>query len=153
MERTKYRMYGCIPYNISEIAKGIQFGHSVVEYANKYFNDEDYQSWALNDKTFIILNGGTTNNDITSEWFGTLNQHKKALEDVGIKIAEFSEPDLGSQLTAICFLVEDKVYDKVKYPDYDYSVLTEFGVNGWIDSIGGHTNAWLRSYLKDFRLA
>ena len=153
MERTKYRMYGLIAYQLGgTIHGGIQFGHAVVEYANKHFNDDNYQSWALNDKTFIILNGGTTNNDISSEWFGTLNQHKKTLEENGIKIAVFHEPDLGNQLTAICFLVEDKVYDKAKYPDFEP---TFFGINypKWEDSIGGRSNAWLRNFLKDFRLA
>ena len=28
----EWRMYGMVPYNISEIQKGIQFGHAVVEF-------------------------------------------------------------------------------------------------------------------------
>jgi len=40
---SEYRMYGLVPYNISEIQKGIQFGHAVVEYAQKHFKDADYQ--------------------------------------------------------------------------------------------------------------
>ena len=30
--KLKYRMYGLVPYNISPIQQGIQFGHGVVEY-------------------------------------------------------------------------------------------------------------------------
>lgn len=60
--KLEYRMYGITPYNISPIQQAIQFGHGVVEYAQKYFKDADYQHWAKNNKTFIILNGGTTNN-------------------------------------------------------------------------------------------
>ena len=74
----RYRMYGLVPYNISPIQQAIQFGHAVVEYANEYFHDHDYQSWSHDDKTFIILNGGTTNTLI--ERFGTLNNYKLELE-------------------------------------------------------------------------
>ena len=68
-KRLEYRMYGLVPYNISPIQQGIQFGHEVVEYGLKHgksnvINDkvDTYTQWAKNDKTFIILNGGTTNN-------------------------------------------------------------------------------------------
>lgn len=30
----EYRMYGLVPYNLSPIQQGIQFGHAVVEYIN-----------------------------------------------------------------------------------------------------------------------
>ena len=57
------RMYGLVNYQLSgTIHAGIQFGHGVVEYTQKHFRDKDYQEWAKNRKTFIILNGGTTNN-------------------------------------------------------------------------------------------
>ena len=32
MGRLELRMYGLVPYNISPIQQGIQFGHAVVEY-------------------------------------------------------------------------------------------------------------------------
>lgn len=116
MERRIYRMYGLVPYNISPIQQAIQFGHGVVEYANDYFNDEDYQLWARNDKTFIILNGGTTNsNELTP---GTLNTHLKTINDHDLKNCIFREPDLGDQVTAIVFLVDDRVWDTKNWPDY-----------------------------------
>ena len=34
----EYRMYGLVPYNISPIQQGIQYGHAVVEYIDKYLN-------------------------------------------------------------------------------------------------------------------
>lgn len=116
----EYRMYGLVPYNISEIQKGIQFGHAVVEYGLKYSNTPEYQKWAHEDKTFIILNGGTTNSRINIEDglpFGSLNQHLLNLERL-VKdgnIAWFNEPDLGDQLTAICFLVDERIWDIKKY--------------------------------------
>lgn len=61
----EYRMYGLVPYNLSPIQQGIQFGHGVVEYMRTYYPAPPCDSWADNDKTFIILNGGTTNDKYT----------------------------------------------------------------------------------------
>jgi hypothetical protein len=116
MEKRIYRMYGLVPYNISPIQQAIQYGHAVVEYANDHFNEEDYQKWARKDKTFIILNGGTTN--INTERLGSLNAHMETMYAHGLKFAMFYEPDLGDQLTAIVFLVDDRVWDRENWPDY-----------------------------------
>ena len=110
------RMYGLVPYNLSPIQQSIQYGHSVVEYGLNNFHDKDYQDWAKLNKTFIILNGGTTN--INYDRLGTLNKHADYLESIGVKIARFHEPDLGDQLTAICFILNEKVFNKILYPDY-----------------------------------
>ena len=117
MNNREYRMYGLVPYNISPIQQGIQFGHAVVEYGLEFSETPEYQTWARRDKTFIILNGGTTNN--TAFIKGTLNNHYFTLTDRCIRVGEFHEPDLGDQLTAVVFLVDDRVYDKVVWPDYD----------------------------------
>jgi len=114
----KYRLYGLVPYNLSPIQQGIQFSHGLMEYAlltkdfDKPFN---FLDWAENDKTVIILNGGTTNTNIDK--LGTLNQHVMSLEMMGIKYATFKEPDLGDQLTAVVFLVPETVYDEELYPE------------------------------------
>lgn len=119
------RMYGLVPYNISPIQQGIQYGHGVVEYGLQNFNDKEYQDWALLYKTFIILNGGTTNNNIDK--LGTLNKHANYLDSLGIKTSKFYEPDLGDQLTSVCFIVNEKVFNKTLYPDYifNYSLKEE----------------------------
>lgn len=115
-KKKKYRMYGLVPYNISPIQQGIQFGHAVVEYANKYSNDTEYKKWAKEDKTFIILNGGTTNSN--PDKLGTLNQYVSRLKELGIKkVGLFYEPDLGDQLTSVVFLVDEMVWDRELYPD------------------------------------
>ena len=75
----KYRMYGLVNYQLSGIQKGIQFGHAVVEYGLKYFNTDEYKRWANFDKTFIILNGGTTNEN--PDKLGTLQQHAISLKN------------------------------------------------------------------------
>ena len=126
-KRLEYRMYGLVPYNISPIQQGIQFGLAVVEYGLKHgksnvINDkvDTYTQWAKNDKTFIILNGGTTNNSPIYDKSGTLNKAKDELAQMGIQTATFYEPDLGDQLTAVVFLVDERVWDKENYSTYDF---------------------------------
>lgn len=160
----EYRMYGLVPYNLSPIQQGIQFGHAVVEYGRAVNGvppfEKIYNKWADNDKTFIILNGGTTNNNLQK--LGSLNQHMANFSNNGILFASFNEPDLGDQLTAFVFLVDERVWNKEKYPDFipvDYSSVSpsekiEFErEKKWNESIGGYTNIWLRDYLKNLRLA
>ena len=95
----EYRMYGLVPYNLSPIQQGIQFGHAVVDYARTLRDIEPfeqiYNKWADKDKTFIILNGGTTNN--SSERLGTLNHHMDTLRYNGIQVQHFYELYLGYQ--------------------------------------------------------
>ena len=117
MENRTYRMYGLVPYNISPIQQGIQFGHAVVEYGISYGNTIEYHRWSRKDKTFIILNGGTTN---TSNFnYGSLNTYDDILGINSIRRSKFYEPDLGDQLTAIVFLLDDRVFDKVNWPNYN----------------------------------
>lgn len=54
------RMYFFVPYNISEIQKGIQAGHSALEYALKYGRTKEFLDFVENHKTWVILSGGTT---------------------------------------------------------------------------------------------
>jgi hypothetical protein len=191
------RMYGLVPYNISPIQQGIQFGHAVVEYGQMvkqlksknskkdHFThlEEQYDEWANHWKTFIILNGGTTNNRIDSNEelpFGTLNKSLITLSDARIDVATFSEPDLGDQLTAIVFIVDERVFNKKKYPDFEDWLIQNYSdfisipgsihqiskkikeskedrdqkvYKKWLKLIGGEKNEFLRKFLKDFKLA
>jgi len=146
MGNLELRMYGLVPYNISPIQQGIQFGHGVVEYS-QMFNNDKYNYWAVNWKTFIILNGGTTNSN--EESLGTLNQHLLTLKENDIDLSTFNEPDLGDQLTSINFLVDERVFNKEKYPD----LREQDTYQNWVDLIGGEKNVFLRDFLKDFNLA
>lgn len=149
-------MYGLVPYNISPIQQGIQFGHAVVEYGLKFGASFDYQEWARDWKTFIILNGGTTNTKTSLEDgmpFGSLNKHMLTLGlDIKIPFATFYEPDLGDQLTAIVFIVDERVFNKTKYPDPELFA-SQDEQNMFMESIGGEANYKLREFLKQFRLA
>ena len=170
----EYRMYGLVPYNLSPIQQGIQFGHAVVEYQQNTRdikpNLEIYNKWAKNDKTFIILNGGTTNNTI--DRLGTLNKHAQTLKDNDVLTAVFNEPDLGDQLTAVVFLVDERVFNRELYPDFvgtpytwpshkkpsdreyeKWKEVNDKNYVAWVERIGGEKNAFLRDYLKTFRLA
>ena len=151
--KLEYRMYGLVPYNISPIQQGIQFGHAVVRYGRMVKDikplKNKYNKWAEIDQTFIILNGGTTN--INKKRLGTLNQHLITLREKGILVQDFYEPDLGDQLTAICFLVDERVWNIKKYPDYVDAVGGNY--NNWVKYIGGKENEFLREYLTPLRLA
>jgi hypothetical protein len=175
-ERT-YRMYGLVPYNISPIQQAIQFGHAVVEYGLLFSDTPAYLRWAKHDKTFIILNGGTTNLNTP----GSLNANEYLIEAMEIKHANFFEPDLGDQLTAVVFLVDDRVFDKENWPDYamsqeDASRLLNSGLSpkeilendeflesleswrGWKYKFSqsekeANQIIWLRKFLRNFRLA
>lgn len=163
----EWRMYGMVPYNISPIQQGIQFGHAVVDYGRTVKGlgliEDVYNKWADEDKTFIILNGGTTNTNLDK--LGTLNTYLNTLNDTGHLVQSFHEPDLGDQLTAIVFLVSEMVWDKEKYPDLDWqqiylpktkiftNMFSEQEYNKWVESIGGVKNAFLREFLNGFSLA
>ena len=174
----EWRMYGLVPYNISSIQSGIQFGHAVVEYGQ---NAKDfpklgkfYDNWANRDKTFIILNGGTTNENRDSKFYGTMQQHRDLFLENDILIAEFREPDLNDSLTAFVFLVDERVWNRELYPDYVNIPYPWNGKRGykptdremekwekdneknrekWVTKIGGDKNDFLRTHLKTLKLA
>ena len=165
MVKRKYRLYGLVPYNISPIQQGIQFMHAAIEYANEFGESDSYYQWSRYDKTVIILNGGTTNKN--SDFQGTLNQHLTTLLQNNVKVSKFYEPDLGDQMTAIVFLVDDRVWDKETYPDLvpikipknrrpenmvEYREV-EFGE--WKRQFGSDANdvVFMRNFLKQFRFA
>lgn len=110
-ENSEKRMYVLTCYNISEIQKGIQAAHTIAELGVKMWrtssNDNNkYLDWVDNWKTIIVLNGGTTNNDKENKWYGTLQQHRDRLVELGVTISEFYEPDLNDALTAVAFIVD-----------------------------------------------
>ncbi len=171
-DKLELRMYGLVNYNASPIQQGIQFGHAVVEYGLHHFKTELYQDWAKNWKTFIILNGGSTNNN---HWRpGSMQTHLNAFKEAKITLAEFYEPDMNDALTSFVFIVDERVFNREKYPDYNYmspnrlpSDVIGFSMDranaiqqdedyarkAWVKSIGGEKNAFLREYLRQFRLA
>ena len=194
-EKLELRMYGLVPYNISPIQQAIQFGHAVVEYGQKmkYLGEHNqslniqYNDWADNWKTFIILNGGTSNHSVnrysdTEDFFGSMENNLKLLEDNGVEVGTFYEPDLNDMLSGIVFIVDERIFNKKDYPDFsdwlmsskyaelirtfdtDVNTIADYIKNStnkedqkaykeWVNLVGGEKNVFLRDFLKNFRLA
>jgi hypothetical protein len=180
---SELRMYGIVPYNISEIQKGIQFGHGVVEYMLQYGTTPLCKDWATNHKTFIILNGGTTRNSptISIEHAGTMQQLALELSTC-VPMATFYEPDLNNALTSVNFIVEDRIFsDELSIKDnflpeartieyflnhYDQFIKAEEGdkeaeealsigtfLRDFLVEIGGVRNLKLRTIVENLKLA
>jgi hypothetical protein len=170
------RMYFFTIYQLMGIQKGIQAGHAALEYALKYSNDEEYLDFAKNWKTWVILNGGTTNDerDFNGISEGTLNQIGDKLYDNDIKFSFFREPDLNNSLTAICFILDERVFNKKEYPDFNiflsgrHNFKPEFINNTdndtlielynqdykeWVRLVGGMKNVFLRELINGKKLA
>lgn len=158
-EGLRQRMYSIVLYNISPIQQGIQTAHAIIEYAQRHFHSPEYQRWATQDKTLIILNGGSS----FKMW-----EHITYLSQSGIVSFEtFNEPDLYNGVTAFCFLADERIWDREKYPDrlpdigYDLpgggriepAIHRVFDLEGFKEQIGGEKNFLLKEFLSKFRLA
>jgi hypothetical protein len=170
----EFRMYGFVPYNISDIQKGIQFNHANDNYSLEYEHSQAYRNFRIEWKTNIILNGGTSNEGTMvrqgfkdTMYYGTMQAHLNELRTNGINVSTFYEPDLNSMLSAMCFLVDERVFNKELYPDFvgfeidaaniphftDLNAKLERERKNWIEKIGGPKNVFLRSFLAGKRLA
>jgi len=117
------RMYFFVPYNISPIQQAIQAGHAALEYADRFGSDEQFIMFVREWKTWVILNGGTTNSrrDLSGEVMGSLDQIGDALLANDIQFSYFQEPDLNDALTALCFIADERVFNRKDYPEFlDY---------------------------------
>jgi hypothetical protein len=189
IKELEFRLYGLVPYNISPIQAAIQYGHAVQEFNNLMIDGKSnmqsvnfdnellasnlatFNKWRTKDKTFIILNGGTTNESIDDKWYGSMQKCRNTLYENGILFAEFYEPDLNNTLTAIVFLVDERVWNRELYEDFVPETLptsnlnptenellelenrNNINYNDWLKNIGGFKNEFLRKFLKNFRLA
>jgi hypothetical protein len=187
--KLELRMYGLVNYQLTGIQKGIQFLHGVVEYSqmvNRIGGEtlSIYNDWANDHKTVILLNGGTTNHRTKDDGFpfGSLNQHVITLDENKVDFATFNEPDLGDQLTSVVFIVDERVFNRKKYPDFEDWIMENYGelvrtdyytssymlaqqiknsdskadkkvYEEWIKFVGGEKNVFLREFLKNFELA
>lgn len=144
----EYRMYVLSLRQLSSINKACQGIHVVLEYAQKYGNEPDYQKYITTDKTVIMLDGGTSPE--MCEIIGILAEAR-------INFRYFYEPDLHNLVTSICFLADERVWDKIKYNEILTASLVNsdgrFDYDSWVDSIGGEKNATLYKILQDKRLS
>ena len=136
-KKLAYRMYFFVPYNLSPIQQAIQAGHAALEYAFKFKDFTNFIDFIENDKTWIILNGGTSNGKLLMEkdpktgssWYvnprthdapyvGSLDNIVHSLELNDINYTIFNEPDINDALTAVCFLADERVWDWDNYPNF-----------------------------------
>lgn len=144
-----YRMYCFVERHLSALDKGIQLAHSIVEYGNIKDKSDEYSIWSHRDKTIIALNGGTVND---------LKQLEIDLTKNGIHHSIFLEEDLNNAMTCISVLVDDRVFDKTRYPNFLESLgfcltVTEEKYEQWLKTIGGEKNRYLRELLEKYHLA
>lgn len=132
MENQGLRMYFFVLYSLSGIQKGIQSGHAALEYAQMYNHEDEYQDFANNHKTFILLDGGGSNDMI---------ERMIELDRFGIHYAEFREPDLNNSVSAIAFIVSEDIYGRK---------IDQYRIDNPVTLVYEEKVAL---YLKDFRLA
>lgn len=178
------RMYSLVMYQLNGRQAGIQSAHSNIEYSNKYGKDEDYIDWATKWKTVILLNGGTSNSGKESYYDyspikGSMEKHLDTLNEIGIKVVPFYEPDMNYCLTSMSFIVDERVFNKDTYPDFKFEDYNLYPINNfkqidillkedyfndafpsaktefehWCLSIGGMQNFLFRLFIKQFSLA
>lgn len=117
------RMYFFVIYQLKGIQQGIQAGHAALEYAKEYLDTALFKNFIDNHKTWIVLNGGTTNDGRDFKGFanGTINRIGDELLEKDINFADFREPDLNDAVTAVCFICDERVWNYEDYPDFgDY---------------------------------
>ena len=81
----------------------------------------------------------------------------------GIHHSIFLEEDLNNAMTCISVLVDDRVFDKTKYPNFLESggsdvlafcfMATKEKYEQWLKTIGGEKNRYLRELLEKYHLA
>lgn len=127
-QKLELRMYGFVAYNLGSVQKGIQFGHAVVEYS-KFIDQlrelgipehkevvERWIDWRDNHKTFIVLDGGSTNKNLGPN-LGNLNLLYSEISVLTPTIP-FYEPDLGDQMSAFVFILDERVFNEKDWSFY-----------------------------------
>ena len=153
------RMYSMVLCQLNAIQKGVQTTHGVVEYANKYASDEEYIQWAETDKTLIVLDGGT---------YQEMMRIYDTLKELGMKFADFQEPDLNYLTTSITFLADERVWNREQYPSWESLPQCPCTIDGnmqapdpndymsyneWVDMMGGAANVELRKLIFSKKLS
>jgi len=138
-QELELRMYFFVPYNISEIAKSIQAGHGALRFVLKYGrHDPNHMIWDFIERheTWVVLNGGTTNDELDFDNVpqGSLNQIGDGLNENNIEFAYFREPDLNNSLTALCFIADERVFNKKDYPDFKDFLFNVSVIDGRFDN-------------------
>lgn len=130
-------MYFFVMYNLSGIQKGIQSGHVALEYQREHGKTKQYKDFVQNHKTFILLDGGGSNDML---------ERMVELEGFGIKFSTFYEPDLNNSLSAIAFILPEKIYNCVDKDTNQEDIFFKYN-----DERRRNMNIY--NYIRKFRLA
>jgi hypothetical protein len=145
------RLYFFVIYQLNGRQSCIQCGHAMGEFVLKYHKDEvifgEFIDFLRNHKTWVVLDGGTTNNNPNN--LGTINILKNQFEEHDVPFAEFYEEDLTDALTAFCFIVDECVYSLPRnISEEDYPSWREEMVKNV-----GEKNMFIYDMIKDKPLA
>lgn len=143
-------MYSMVLRQLNTQQKGVQTAHAVAKYCYKHHDDANLKQWVDVDQTLIMLDGGT---------YQEMNEVISFLSDRGMVYEVFEEPDLNGLTTAVCFLVDERVWDTLNYLNYDKWLM----LNGysdtcdnhlkWVDEIGGGIVVDFREFIFSKRLS
>lgn len=120
MKREK-RLYAFVPYQLTGIQKGIQVAHALAEYSSIHDEREDFQEWKNHWKTIIVLDGGTTNEGNESVYGmeptkGSIQDIMETIQEMGVQVEAFWEPDLNNAMTSFVFIVDEPVFNHEDFP-------------------------------------
>jgi len=153
-QELELRMYFFVPYNISPIQMGIQAGHALGRYALRYGRyDPQHIVWDFLEKfeTWIILNGGTTNDERDFEAIpvGSLNLIGDQLQENDIEFSYMIEPDLNHALTALCIICNEQVFNRKDYPDFvDWLLDVKMYKSAKNEALKNNPEFWVELKLK-----
>jgi len=155
----EYSMYYLVLRHLSGINKAVQTSHCSIEYAIKYQNEPDFLKYSTIDKTIVMLDGGTHQDMVETQ---------KLLEESGVKHGYFLEPDINNAMTAICFLVDERLWKRELYmTDYNrfveqrlmedeishYASYVPEYLGDWIKYIGGKENNTIYNIIRGKKLS
>ena len=146
----EYRMYCLVLRHLSGINKGVQAAHVCMEYAHKYKSEAAFTQYVTTDKTLIMLDGGISQD---------LESIESLLTIENINFASFREPDINDCITSICFLVDERIFNREFNTIEGYGLSCETvkspnNVNDeWCELIGGEKNLVLLDIIKNKKLA
>ena len=151
-QNLEQRMYCLVLRHLSPINKGIQCTHACEQYGEFFRNEADYRKYIEEDKTLIMLEGGSSIDMYIIE---------EKLIQKGVQFYAFKEPDLMNLTTAICFLADERIWNFEQYPDIKstFEIITnsvesnEKIENSFIDYIGGVHNYTKLQIIFGKRLA
>ena len=137
-KKLEKRMYTLALYQLSGIQCGIQSGHSWIEYGRMArqlatMKDselwENYKDWEQNWKTVMVMNGGSS---------AALKESINFLESIGVQLAEFREPDLYDQVTAVSFIADERIFGKPSFDTIQDMTVQEVALGSFVERLKFH---------------